>query len=494
MTLRLAHFAVFSPHSTGQYATVKDLILAERRVGIDAQFIDYGLNQKAECREGLVDGDICTVPLAWANEADIVVRHSDVPLSVFDGKKRVLFALHGRPENSFRLEQYKKSPIISTIMKAAKSDLYNGFITFWPEFVYYWSSLINDKVHYVPSPINLDEYKPSGERHNFGKYWGDPNIVIADRWREDTTPFNIVFAANYFKENFCSTARVHIYGIPTGNTCMNFLAPFQRTGIVGQTCGIVDNLSEILRSADILLTPNTISTRIIREAMASGLPIVAPNGCKFTPYTAEPRDTKGFARAINDCHKNLGPKESLRLREQALNEFSLDVVGNAVKDLFEKVIGETPKKSAQWNAMSITADDWEIIKEVVESHDIKTVTEFGSGVSTKLLDGLGVKVTSFETSMTQIEKSIQSVPGAKIIPWNGKSIHEISGDMAFIDGPHGGKNREPSYKTVVESNIPLVICHDSHRPEDRKWIDKYFSEWQVLKEGKLLIVLSRDEK
>jgi len=489
--MKIAHFAIFAPHSTGMHATVKDLILAERRVGIDAQFIDYGLNQKAECREGLVDGDIHTVPLAWANEADIVVRHSDVPSSVFDGKKRVLFALHGRPENSFRLEQYKKTPIISTIMKAAKSGVYSGFITFWPEFVYYWSSLISAKVYYVPSPINLDEFSPSGKRHNFGKYWGDPNIVIADMWREDTTPFNLMYAANYFKENFCNTARVHIYGIPTKNSCVNYLGPLQGSGLVGQTCGIVNNLSEIFRSADILLTPNIISTRIIREAMASGLPIVAPNGCRFTPYTEEPRNIKAFARAINDCYGNLGPKESLRLREQALDEFGLDVVGNSMKELLEKVMAEPPKGKVQWNAMSITSDDWDIIKEVVESNNIKNVVEFGSGISTELFDESGVKVVSFETSMTQVEASIKAIPRADIRPWNGKSIPTIEGDMVLIDGPHGGKNREPSYKAVAESNIPLVICHDSHRPEDRQWVDKYFSSWDVLKEGKTLIVLRR---
>jgi len=491
--MKIAHFAIFAPHASGQYATVKDLILAERRVGIDAQFIDFGFNQKVECREGLVDGDITTSPLAWAlDKADIIIRHSVVPDNVFDGKKRVLFAMHGRPENSFRLEQYKIAPVISTLIQAAKGGNYSGFFTFWPEFVYYWSSLMPDvKVYCVPSPINLDEFKIAGKKHNFGKHWGDPNIVIADRWREDNTPFNIVYAANYFKQNFCPTAKVHIYGVPTKNTCINYLSPLQTSGLIGQTYGIVLNLTDIFRSADILLTPNIISTRIIREAMASGLPIVAPHGCQYTPYTAEPRNIKGFARAINDCYQNLGPKESLRLREQAEHEFGFDVVGNAMKELCEKIMSEAPKPRQVFNAMSITSEDWDIIKTIVGSHGVKQVVEFGSGVSTQLFREVGVNVLSFETNMEQIEVSEKLAPGAVIRPWDGKSIPVIEGDMAFIDGPHRGVNREPSYRAVAESKVRLVICHDSHRAEDRQWINNYFSSWTILEEGKYLIVLLR---
>ena len=40
--LHLALHMLKAPHNTGQYATIKDLILAERRVGLDAQFIDFG--------------------------------------------------------------------------------------------------------------------------------------------------------------------------------------------------------------------------------------------------------------------------------------------------------------------------------------------------------------------------------------------------------------------------------------------------------------------
>ena len=61
--MKIAHFAVFSPNLSGMYGSVRDLIIAERLQGIDAQFIDYKLGDKGEhySRVGLVDNDIITI-------------------------------------------------------------------------------------------------------------------------------------------------------------------------------------------------------------------------------------------------------------------------------------------------------------------------------------------------------------------------------------------------------------------------------------------------
>lgn len=486
--MKIGHFAIFSPNQSGMYATVKDLILSERSVGIDAQFIDYGLNQKAESREGLVDGDIHTVPLKWAyEEADVIIRHTEIPVDLLG--KPALFALHGRPENSFRLEQYKLAPVISLVQREAQAGRYRGFFTFWPEHLHYWSWIMPSiKVHYIPSPINLDEFNPLGKKYDFGERSGKPNIVIADRWREDNTPFNIVYAAQYFREHFCNTAKVHIYGIPTDNTCINYLSPLQKVGLIGQTYGVVPNLAEIFRSADMLLTPNIIATRIIREAMASGLPVVAPRGCNYTNYTAEPRDYKAFAQAIEECYENTGEQERKRIRHQATREFGFEATGNAMKQMCEAAMG---REVAKWDAMSIHGDDWGVLKDIVERYGIKEVVEFGSGISTELLAGIGVKVRSFETKESTINR-MKDTPNTVFELWDGKEIPTIDSDMALIDGPHGGENRESSYRSVFESNIPIVACHDAHRAEDRKWIDKYFGTWNVIaEEPNTLRVLER---
>jgi len=471
--IKAAHFGVFAPNASGQYATVKDLVLAERSVGIDAQFVDYGYGGKPACRQGMVDGEITTAPLSWAyDEADIIIRHSVEPKKLSDSKPSI-FALHGRPEYSFRLEQYDLTKVMTTLMDSAKSGRYRAFFTFWPEHVHTWSWMMPSiNMRCVSAPVDLDEFNMDGEKHNFGIHNGSPNIVITDRWREDTTPFNIVYAAQYFREHYCPTAKLHIYGIPSNNSCVDFLSPLKKSGLTGEILGIIRGLQKVYRSADILITPNIIATRVVREAMASGLPIVAPNGCGYTKYVAEPRDYVSFAKAINDCYTEINHETKQDIRDRAVNEFGLERVGLEMKALFEDVLSGDAVKI---NAMSINSDEWLALKRVTKDYEVKDVVEFGSGLSTGLFNDLGLNIRSLETNGRMVNGNVEL--------WDGESIQEIHSDMAFIDGPHGGKNREPSYRTVAESNIPIVACHDAHRAEDRVWIDKYFGGWEVISDA-----------
>lgn len=222
--MKIAHFAIYAPHGSGQYETVKDLILAERSVGINAQFIDFAHDGKMSCRKGLQDGEIITVPVSFAEEADVIISHSAVPEELLKNKPSIL-ALHGRPEYSFRLEFNGISPVLSTIINRASKYDYNAYITFWSEFLFPWSRILaGKKVSCVPSPVDFNVYKPEGEKHIFSEY-GTPNIVIADMWREDVTPFNLIFAAQYFKEHFQKNAKLHVYGV-SKNVPKGFLKSF----------------------------------------------------------------------------------------------------------------------------------------------------------------------------------------------------------------------------------------------------------------------------
>lgn len=343
--MRVAHFGIFAPHASGQYETIKDLILAERLVGIDAQFIDCGSKDDFTVREGLEDRGIKTMPLNWAlNKADIAVRHTVVPKEVFK-KMPVVLALHGRPENSFRLEYNDKMPVISGIIKAAKSDTYRDIFTFWPEHIYLWENIIgNGKISHIPAPVNLDEYTLQGEKHDFGKFKATINLMVADIWRDDTIPFNLVFAAQYFRDKYYKDTKLHIYGVSNlKKKCFEFLAHMQKEGVVGEVGGVVSYLPKIYRAANVLLTPNTIATRIVREALASGLPIVAPSGCKYSKFHAEPKDYRSFADAIAKTYqKSTAKKSRLQIREFAKTEFGFEKVGPAIKELLEKAIKKSP--------------------------------------------------------------------------------------------------------------------------------------------------------
>lgn len=337
--MKIAHFAIYAPHACGMYSTVRDLILAERHVGIDAQFIDCGFDKTCTVREGLGDGENKTVPLEWAlDEADIIIRHTAVPDRVFK-EKPVLFALHGRPENSFLLEQYDISPVMSTIIKTVKSGVYKGIFTFWEEHVYLWQKILGGtKVGYIPPPVNFTEFNIVGDKHTFGNWKAEVNLVVADMWREDRTPFNLIFAAEYFRDKYNKDTKLHIYGAPVEKKSINFLAPMQRNGVVGEVAGIVPYISKIYRGADILLTPNIIATRIIRESMASGLPVVAPTGCRYTQYKAAPRDVKAFGDEIWKCYQGIHPEGKMKLRKLAYEHFNPRLVGNSMKRLCHEVL------------------------------------------------------------------------------------------------------------------------------------------------------------
>lgn len=475
--MKIAHFAIFSPHGAGLYHTVHDLILAERLVGIDAQFIDFAHNGEMSCREGLQDGEVITMPLDWAKEADLVISHSATPSEIIYSKPCVL-ALHGRPESSFNIELNGKSPIMSTILSRCKKHNYKGIVTFWPEYVFHWSKILNREISYIPSPVNFDEYTPNGKKRELT---GNPRILICDMWRDDTTPFNLIFAAQYFKDHYYPNAKVYLYGIEK-NPAYDFLTQMQ--GMFGVISGLTSHLDEIYRSVDMVITPNIISTRVIREALASNCPVVAPVGCSYTPYTAEPRDYKAFALEMKRCFE----ERPTNFREKIYREHNLENVGKVAKKVFDTILN-TP----QWNAMSITQDDWTTMEKVIKDFNVMDITEFGAGVSTELFSRLGMKVTSYETSLDQIQISKKQTPNAEYVFWNGKQTVKLNGSqLAFIDAPHGGVNREYAYKSVYESQIPIVICHDQHRPEDRQWVRKYFKNWtKIADQPKTLVALKR---
>jgi hypothetical protein len=111
---------------------------------------------------------------------------------------------------------------------------------------------------------------------------------------------------------------------------------------------------------------------------------------------------------------------------------------------------------------------------------IKKVVEFGSGTSTQLMDRMGVNVCAYETSPEHRERVKRRVRNSIIILWNGAYPPKLDSkyELALIDGPFGGENRESSYKAVATSSVPLVACHDYKRKADKVWIDRYFNGWK----------------
>ncbi len=340
--MKIAHFAAFAPHGSGQYETVRDLIKAERQIGLEAEFIDYGFKGSNHSRINLKDDHIKTVHPDYAKEADVLFRHSAIPKSIEKAlQKPIVLFMHGRPESTFLIGLQEGKQIVKTIFVETTNSLYKGFVTFWQEYLYYWNAMIpTDKIYYIPAPVDLDRYNPDGKKHEFRKF-GNPNVMIADLWRKDESPFNIIFAVKRFKERFCPDTKLHIYGLPKGGDNRTFLAKMMNNGsdIFGDFTGPIAGLDKVYRSADMLVTPHMIATRTVREALASGLPIVAGLGNRYTPFTGNSKNIDNFSEAIikawHHCNNN---NWKIEARKKAEKEFNLKQTGEAIKNLLEEKI------------------------------------------------------------------------------------------------------------------------------------------------------------
>jgi len=491
--MKIAHFTVFSPNRSGLYGTVADLIRAERMQGIDAELVDYGPDENGNIcsKVGLIDGDIVSMSPEWAyKNADILVRHSMIVEPIARVGIPIIMAIHGRPEYSYLLEHYGTSPVMSIMCNHETDQKYAGYITFWKEHIPFWSLMMpRREVSYIPSMVDLKKFNPTGEKILFGNKEGSPNILIADMWREDITPFNAILAVAQFKEKYVQGAKAHLFGLPPTNKgfVTQYAERLRAAGVVGEANMIVPFMDRVYRSVDMVVTPHKIATRIVREALASGIPIVAGSGCPYTPYTADAHDTVAFAHQINRCWiamQTKGNKLKEEARAMAEKEFGFESAGKAMLELCNSILAKEQKADPlpiEWSAWTIAPTDWVVLRDVLKEKKIKKAVEFGSGTSTQLMDRFGIVVDSYETDEAHLERIRRLVSKANIILWNGSSPLTLGDyDLALIDGPSGGVNREPSYKAVAESKIKLVACHDYKRIEDAFWINKYFGTWKIV--------------
>jgi len=139
----------------------------------------------------------------------------------------------------------------------------------------------------------------------------------------------------------------------------------------------------------------------------------------------------------------------------------------------------------KWGGDSITDRDWVFIKNIFKEEDIELVVEIGCGLSTLLMGTLlkGVnRMISYESEEKRLTKIKQMADEKKhdIREWDGKNIpmkkYDIPHfDLAFVDGPPGGANREWSIKYASEF-ADHVIVHDAGRTEETKWQNKYLKK------------------
>lgn len=379
MSIKVAHFAGWHPHACGQYHTAKDLVLAERAKGINAGFVNCTVDAKGRIKSkgGFKDGGFEIHRESWAIDADILVRHTCIPQFLEHSGKPIIMCLHGRPESTYMLEFLDVMAIWNlVIMKANEGRNYEAAVYFWEEYKEIWETYMPpEKLNYVPATVDTRTFNPKGKKHDFKQWSGKPNIVVADKFRHDITPFNVMQAARKFQKDFCPSAKLHCYGLPPSKKSKILASGLNKAGVLGQAHTNVKNLDEIFRSADMLITPHVIATRIVREALASGLPIVAGTGCRYTPFTADSRNISGFAKEIGRCWNLIQKTNGLlraSARKTATENFSMNKAASAMIDVFEKVLEKRKTKS-----IAKPFNEVHIINEFIRKYKYKNYLEIG---------------------------------------------------------------------------------------------------------------------
>jgi len=130
---------------------------------------------------------------------------------------------------------------------------------------------------------------------------------------------------------------------------------------------------------------------------------------------------------------------------------------------------------------SLTDRDWAFISGTILKYKIKSVLEFGAGLSTLLFNDLGVKTTTFETKDGWINKIKEIMPKCDIQLWDGRKFvmedtkkQRVIYGLAFVDGPAGDLARDVSTE-VASMFANFVIVHDA----GREWARKYQAQFLV---------------
>ena len=141
------------------------------------------------------------------------------------------------------------------------------------------------------------------------------------------------------------------------------------------------------------------------------------------------------------------------------------------------------KYGFEWGGGCITDRDWMFMKDIVKENNVKTILEFGAGLSSLLFGTMVDKVVTFETQQGWIQKIKDMADDEKhtFFQWDGINLEiddlleeGIKFDMAFVDGPAGSMNRE--WSTKFGSQLAdIVIVHDAGRKGEKMWQDKYLA-------------------
>lgn len=292
--MKIVHSAIVTPRRCGLYETTRELVAAERALGIDARI--YNPIPASDPKKAMEPaGEDRGVPICgdgWAATADVVFSHSGHDGTVLATTKQPIWHVaHGRPVSTFIGEHRTDGiPAYSYGLFRRADPRYRGCVTFWPEYEPVLRLIWTPKpVVVATAPCDHAYWSPGATGYDFAGRKAPYNVVVTDPWsREDVHPIQMVHAFGLFRA-IVPDARLHVYAIDSSRG-LHALRPMLGDGL-GVLQGWAADLRPVYRAADMLVTPNRIHTRSVREAMSCGMQVVSGRD-------ANPDDPEAFAYAM----------------------------------------------------------------------------------------------------------------------------------------------------------------------------------------------------
>jgi glycosyltransferase involved in cell wall biosynthesis len=349
------------------YETIAELIVAQNKQGIESYLFD-----PANPAGGLSDDKITTVNHAKAMEADIYCISSILPTE-FWNLKPTLFIAHGMPEavmmhemvydgiQGFSLEEKthaldsgkdgkkihvgsnlsfnKEFPFSTYIAYMKNLKTIKGTVTFWKRHQEIWKPFNRDLIcEYVPGGVDLDHYTPLGEKERLP---GEFNGIYAEMYRYVKHPLFV----------YCAMAKVHEtnpglrlygFGCKEGQIQLwsNILSQTGWHNFAPKFGNLHSHIEKIYRGNDFLLSPCPDSSRVSKEALACGMPVISKCD-EFTDYVMTD-DIQNIAdtveKMINDL-KDDTIKVRKNARKIAEDNFDINNTAKGMIKIYNNIAG-----------------------------------------------------------------------------------------------------------------------------------------------------------
>lgn len=294
--MKICHVLPFSPYRAGLYEAARDMIKADFLAGHEIIVIDAGITQDGkmvqEGKAGQIDKrpnfTLVTDEIDRIDEADIIIMHTGISDSLLvRNQTPLIWVVHGRPLACFRPESQGKGNSYSLYRNVSRWKRTKKMLYFWRQFENHWKPIFKEKSLCLYSPPIDSLPFANIEKHEFsvrGKY----NFLLCDTDREDIDIYNTLIGFMRAGEKI-EGLKLHIYALEFPlKDCYNILlGEMKERGLIGDLMPRVTYLNKVYNSADCLITPNSIITRTIGEAVQSELAIIANNPCSATRYTCD---------------------------------------------------------------------------------------------------------------------------------------------------------------------------------------------------------------